>query len=219
MPWYLGNSSGMSIISINKLQGCIWKDSFYFFYSLSLIIHFIIVYLPQNTNESMKKNLIIAIIIATVLSACHNRVQNINQHSVDLDSTMTMTNKTIYDRLLEELDSSEIYNDSILYGYWFEPHAACAVNIFFHKNGRFEFKYFYMQNDSTTVDVHKTGTFSVSEVDKNNTKFITMKTDDGWEGKIFDGMNFNGIIQYKSNKTNYYLSDPNIGLYLVKGHN
>ena len=190
-----------------------------FFYSLSLIIHFIIVYLPQNTNGNMKKNLIIAIIIATVLSACHNRVQNINQHSADLDSTMTMTNKTIYDRLLEELDSSEIYNDSILYGYWFEPHAACAVNIFFHKNGRFEFKYFYMKNDSTPIDVIKTGTFYVSDVDKNFTRFITLKADDGWDGQIFDGMTFNGIIQYKRNEYGYYLSDSKVGIYLVKGSN
>lgn len=128
-----------------------------------------------------------------------------------------MDNKTIYDRLLEELDSAEIYNDSILYGYWFEPHAASSVNIFFHKNGRFEFKYFYMKNDSTAVDVIKVGTFSVSNADKYMDRVITMKADDGWDGNIFDGMTFNGIIQHKRNKYCYYLSNLKIGLYLVKG--
>ncbi len=164
----------------------------------------------------MKKILIITIIIAIGLSACNNTAQQ-KQQIVEVDSTTTKTNKTIYDRLLEELDSTEIYNDSILYGYWFEPHAASAVNIFFHKNGRFEFKYFYMENDSTPVDVIKVGTFSVSNADKNMDRVITMKADNGWEGKLFDGLTFNGIIHYKSNKTNYCLSDSSIGLYLVKG--
>ena len=166
----------------------------------------------------MKKILIITIIIAIGLSACNNTAQQ-KQQIVEVDSTTTKTNKTIYDRLLEELDSTEIYNDSILYGYWFEPHAASAVNIFFHKNGRFEFKYFYMKNDSTPIDVIKTGTFYVSDVDKNFTRFITLKADDGWDGQIFDGMTFNGIIQYKRNEYGYYLSDSKVGIYLVKGSN
>lgn len=164
----------------------------------------------------MNKKIYLAIIITMGLSSCNNRVIQ-NQHIVDSDSILEMNNKTIYDRLLEELDSTDIYNDSILYGYWFEPHAASAVNIFFHKNGRFEFKYFYMENDSTAVDVIKVGNFSISNFDKNKVRIITMKADDGWEGKIFDGMTFNGIIQYKNNNTNYYLSESNSGLYLVKG--
>lgn len=130
----------------------------------------------------MKKSLFLTITLAIVLSACNNRVQQ-NQMIVDIDSTITKTNKTNYDQLLEELDSTEIYNDSILYGYWFEPHAASVVNIFFHKNGRFEFKYFYMENDSTAVDVIKVGTFSVSNFDKNKVRIITMKADDGWGGE------------------------------------
>lgn len=166
----------------------------------------------------MNKKLFWALIITLGLSSCNNRVIQ-NQHIIDSDSIMAMNNKSIYDRLLEELDSTEIYNDSILYGYWYEPHAASAVNIFFHKNGRFEFKYFYMENDSTAVDVIKVGIFSVSNTDKNKDRVITLKADNGWDEKIFDGLTFNGIIQYKNNNTSYYLSKPNIGLFLVKGHN
>ena len=172
--------------------------------------------MPKNKEGRMNKKLFWALIITLGLSSCNNRVIQ-NQHIIDSDSIMAMNNKSIYDRLLEELDSTEIYNDSILYGYWYEPHAASAVNIFFHKNGRFEFKYFYMENDSTAVDVIKVGTFTVSNVDKNMDRVITMKADDGWDGNIFDGMAFNGTIQYKNNRTNYYLSESNIGLYLVKG--
>ena len=76
-----------------------------------------------------------------------------------------------------------------------------------------------MKNDSTPIDVIKTGTFYVSDVDKNFTRFITLKADDGWDGQIFDGMTFNGIIQYKRNEYGYYLSDSKVGIYLVKGSN
>jgi hypothetical protein len=38
----------------------------------------------------------------------------------------------IYDQLREEMDSTEIYDDNIIYGMWFEPHGA-THNIIFHK--------------------------------------------------------------------------------------
>ncbi len=33
------------------------------------------------------------------------------------------TNRPIYTQLKKELDSIEIYNDSIIYVFWFQPHA------------------------------------------------------------------------------------------------
>ena len=160
----------------------------------------------------MKKGLFLTITLAIVLSACNNRVQQ-NQKIVDIDSTITKTNKTIYDQLLEELDSTEIYNDSILYGYWFKPHEACAVNVFFHKNSRFELKYYIVENDTTIIGVDKKGTFTIGEADKNNQIMITMVSDDGWEDY------FNGVMYYKNNGTNFYLTDKDKVFYLVKGCN
>lgn len=191
-----------------------WQYHIYYtiFYSLSLNYQFFNVYLPQNKDGIMKKGLFLTITLAIVLSACNNRVQQ-NQKIVDIDSTITKTNKTIYDQLLEELDSTEIYNDSILYGYWFKPHEACAVNVFFHKNSRFELKYYIVENDTTIIDVDKKGTFTIGEADKNNHIMITMVSDDGWDDY------FNGVMYYKNNGTNSYLTDKEEGLYLIKGCN
>lgn len=89
--------------------------------------------------------------------------------------------QSIYQQLQEELDSTEIYDGSIIYGYWFKPHEACAVNVFFHKDNTFEFRYYEVPNDTTIVDVVKRGTFSVLG------NKITMVADDGWKKDIFDG--------------------------------
>lgn len=159
----------------------------------------------------MNKNLFLAITLAFVLSACNNKVQQ-NQDIDRIDSTITSSDKSIYDRLLEELDSTEVYDDSMLYGYWFKPHEACDVNIFFHKNGRFEFKYYIIENDTTIIDVVKKGTFEIGEADVNKARVVTMIADDGWDGNVF-----NGIIHYRCNRTHYYLENKKIGLYLVKG--
>lgn len=120
--------------------------------------------------------------------------------------------RPIYDRLLLELDSTEVYDDSILYGYWFKPHEACAVNIFFHKNGTFEFKYYISPNDSTVVNVVKKGTFTVSREDELRNRVVKMYADDGWDEK-----DFKGVLHYKKNRLNFYLEDKESGLYLVKG--
>lgn len=129
-----------------------------------------------------------------------------------LDSVAVTSSRPIYDKLLAELDSTEIYNDSILYGYWFKPHEACAVNIFFHKDGRFEFKYYVVENDTTIIDVVKKGIFTIGDMDASQTRIVKMQADDGWDEKVFKG-----TVQYKNNGTNFYISDEDSGLYLVKG--
>ena len=45
----------------------------------------------------------------------------------------TKSNRPIYSQLRRELDSTEIYNDSVVYGYWFQAHAATFVNLFLRK--------------------------------------------------------------------------------------
>lgn len=154
----------------------------------------------------------ILLFAAFALTACKNGTQNVVSQDVEVDSTDIVSSSPIYHQLLEELDSTEIYDDSILYGYWFKPHEACAVNIFFHKNGSFEFKYYIVENDTTIIDVVKKGTFKIGEADVNKARVVTMVADDGWDGNVF-----NGIIHYRCNRTNYYLEDKKSGLYLVKG--
>ncbi len=123
----------------------------------------------------------------------------------------TKSTRAIYDFLCAELDSTEIYDDSILYGYWFKPHEASAVNIFFHKNGRFEFKYYTVENDTSIIDAVKIGSFTIGEANKKKTRMIKLKADNGWD-KSFDS-----IIYYKNNGTNFYLTDKKEKMYLVKG--
>ena len=114
--------------------------------------------------------------------------------------------------LYAELDSADVYNDSIIYGYWFKPHEASAVNIFFHKNGTFEFKYYIAENDTTIIDVVKKGTFSVGEADINHQSVITLVADDGWDNNVF-----NGRLLHKRWRFFYSLENKESGLHLVKG--
>lgn len=163
--------------------------------------------------STTKPYIIIILLAALGLTACKNGTQKEEPQKVDSDSvTVVKSDNPIYDRLLAELDSTEIYDDSILYGYWFKPHEACAVNIFFHKDNTFEFKYYIVQNDTSILDVIKKGTFTIGEADANKTRIITLVADDEWN----DGV-FNGKIKYKHNRTHYYLEDKESGLYLVKG--
>lgn len=108
------------------------------------------------------------------------------------------SNHPIYSQLRKELDSTEIYNDSIIYGYWFQPHAAASVNLFLHKNGVFDMKY---------CDVKIKGTFVWDR------HIIRMKPDGDW-GKI----SIDGRLFHKHNGTNFYLTDSKEEVfYLVKG--
>lgn len=155
---------------------------------------------------------IFTLLAALGIIGCKNGTPKDMSQDTGHDSIVLQSNRPIYDRLLEELDSTEIYDDSILYGYWFKPHEASAVNIFFHKDGTFEFKYYIVQNDTTIIDVVKKGTFTIGDADASNTRVIKMNADDGWDDKVFKGE-----VQYKRNDTNFYLSDEESGLYLVKG--
>jgi len=117
---------------------------------------------------------------------------------VDDNNLEATSNHPIYDQLAKELDSTEIYNDSVIYGYWFQPHAAAEINLFLHKDGGFELKY--------CGDIIK-GMFII---DGN---IVRMTPDDGWGDLPIDGRLF-----HKHNGTNFYLTDSNKNeLYLVKG--
>ena len=158
-------------------------------------------------------NTIIMLISFVSLMACTTKSKEQSQYQEVEERTDTVAlASSIYDQLLIELDSAEIYDDSILYGYWFKPHEASSVNIFFHKNGTFEFKYYIVLNDTTIIDVVKKGTFTISDADASNTRAIKMISDDGCDDKAFKGK-----VLYKRNDTSFYLSDEESGLYLVKG--
>ena len=110
----------------------------------------------------------------------------------------TKSNCPIYSQLRRELDSTEIYNDSVVYGYWFQPHAASFVNLFLHKNGEFEMTY---------CDTKIKGTFVLDR------HIIRMKPDGDWGDISIDGRLF-----HKHNGTNFYLTDSKEEVfYIVKG--
>ena len=156
--------------------------------------------------------LYITMLAALGLTACKNGTQRDVPQEIVIDSTDVEANTPIYRQLLSELDSTEIYDDSIIYGYWFKPHEASSVNVFFHKDGTFEFKYYIVENDSTITDVVKKGTYSIGDEDVNKTCLIKMEAGDGW-----DNQKFNGMMYRKHNRTHYYMTDTAGDLYLVKG--
>lgn len=159
--------------------------------------------------STTKPYIIIILLAALGLTACKNGTQKEEPQKVDSDSvTVVKSDNPIYDRLLAELDSTEIYDDSIIYGYWFKPLDACAVNVFFHKDGTFEFKFYIVENDSTITDVVKKGTYTIGDEDVNKTCLIKMVDDDGL---------FFGKMYRKHNRTHYYLTNKRGDLYLVKG--
>lgn len=150
--------------------------------------------------------LIIVLIWVLIANNGRNRISETGpQKDTSTQNTDMLSN--LHERLLEELDSTEIYDGSIIYGFWFKPHEACAVNVFFHKDKTFEFMYYETPDDTTIVDVVKKGTFTM------NGDTIKMVSYDGWNPKWFDG-----VMYRKWNKTNYYLTDNKGTLFLVKGH-
>lgn len=80
---------------------------------------------------------------------------------------------SIRDMLYEQLDSAEVYDDNILYGYWFKPHEACAVNIIFKKDNSFVMRD-YDPNDEKSVVYERVGTFKVKD------DSIHLSSKDGW---------------------------------------
>jgi hypothetical protein len=139
-------------------------------------------------------------------TSCNSRTQKgVPQQQESDTATVEVSNHPITDMLYAELDSAEIYNDSILYGYWFKPHEACDVNIFFHKDNTYEFKYYEVGKGDEIINKNKKGSFTFDG------KVIKLTSDEGWNDY------FNGVMYYKHNGTNYYLTDKGEGLYLVKG--
>jgi hypothetical protein len=157
----------------------------------------------------IKRDLVFLFLLTLGLLACKNGSRQ--QPPVVKDDPI-LSKSPVYQKLIQELDSTEIFDDEIIYGYWFKPHEASAVNIFFHKNGTFEFKYYIVENDTTIIDVVKKGTYTIGDEDVNKTCLIKMEADDGWDNQVFDG-----IIYRKHNRTNYYMTNKGSGLYLVKG--
>ena len=146
------------------------------------------------------------VLMFLMFTACKNRTQKVEPQQLESDSSaVVVSDHPITDRLYAELDSSEVYNDSILYGYWFKPHEACYVNIFFHKDDTYEFKYYEVGKDDSIIEKSKKGKFAFDG------KVITLESDEGWNDY------FNGVMYYKHNGTNFYLTDKEEGLYLVKG--
>ena len=111
----------------------------------------------------------------------------------------------VLDQLSAELDSDEIYDDGVLYGYWFKPHEANAVNIFLHKNNTYEFRYYIVDEKDSIISMFRKGTFTVEG------KAIKLSSADGWNSY------FDGVLYYDNNGTNSYLTDKNEQFYLVKG--
>ena len=140
----------------------------------------------------------VLLLFALCLISCKNRTQK------DLPLEV-VSYHPITDGQYSELDSSEVYNDSILYGYWFKPHEASYVNIFFHKDDTYEFKYYEVGKDDRIIEKLKKGKFAFDG------KMITLESDEGWNDY------FNGVMYYKHNGTNFYLTDKEEELYLVKG--
>lgn len=139
-------------------------------------------------------------------TSCNSRTQKgVPQQQESDTATVEVSNHPITDMLYAELDSADIYNDSILYGYWFKPHEACDVNIFFHKDNTYEFKYYEVGKGDEIINKNKKGSFTFDG------KVIKLTSDEGRNDY------FNGVMYYKHNGTNYYLTDKGEGLYLVKG--
>ena len=155
----------------------------------------------------MKKFFPTIILIAVIaFAACNNKTRKDLPLEVQSDSSaVVVSGHPITDRLYAELDSAEVYNDSILYGYWFKPHEACYVNIFFHTDDTYEFKYYEVGKDDSIIEKLKKGKFAFDG------KVITLESDEGWNDY------FNGVMYYKHNGINFYLTDKEEGLYLVKG--
>ena len=111
----------------------------------------------------------------------------------------------VTEQLYAELDSNEVYDDNVLFGYWFKPHEANAVNIFLHKDYTYEFNYYIVNKKDSVIHLFKKGTFTV------NGKVIKLSSVDGWDKA------FNCELYCEHNGTNAFLTDKKESFYLVKG--
>lgn len=111
----------------------------------------------------------------------------------------------VTDQLYAELDSNEVYDEKVLFGYWFKPREANAVNIFLHKDYTYEFNYYMVNEKDSIILYSKKGTFAFDG------KVIKLSSPDSWDKA------FNGELYYEYNGTNAYLTDKTESFYLVKG--
>lgn len=121
------------------------------------------------------------------------------------EDTSAILEHPVTEQLYAELDSDEVYDDKVLFGYWFKPHEANAVNIFLHKDYTYEFNYYIVNEKDSIIHLFKKGTFTFDG------KVIKLSATEGWD-KIF-----NGELYYDHNGTNAFLTDKKESFYLVKG--
>lgn len=112
---------------------------------------------------------------------------------------------SVEEQLYAELESDEVYNDSILYGFWFKPHEANAMNIFLHKNNTFEFRYYIVDENDSCINLFCKGTYTYDG------RVVRLSSKEGYD------IPFDGELYYDHNGTNGYLTDNNDSLYLIKG--
>ena len=99
----------------------------------------------------------------------------------------------VTEQLYAELDSDEVYDENVLFGYWFKPHEANAVNIFLHKNYTYEFNYYIVNEKDSVIQLFK------------------LSSAEGWD------KTFNGELYCNHNELNGFLTDKTESFYLVKG--
>ena len=112
---------------------------------------------------------------------------------------------SVEEQLYAELDSDEVYDDKVLFGYWFKPHEANAVNIFLHKNYTYEFNYYIVDEKDSIIYIYKEGTFTFDG------RVIKLSSAEGWD------KTFNGELYCDHNELNGFLTDKTESFYLVKG--
>lgn len=121
------------------------------------------------------------------------------------EDTSAIFEHPVTEQLYAELDSNEVYDEKVLFGYWFKPHEANAVNIFLHKDYTYEFNYYIVNEKDSIIQFFKKGTFSVDG------KVIKLSLPEGWDNA------FNGELYFEHNGTNAFLTDKTESYYLVKG--
>ena len=111
----------------------------------------------------MKNIIYLACVLPFV--ACSNYIKPKGKEEpqqVESDSaTAVVSDHPITDMLYAELDSADVYDDAVIQGYWFKPHEACYVNVFFHKDNTFEYKFYTVDQDDETTDQFKKGTYTI----------------------------------------------------------
>ena len=111
----------------------------------------------------------------------------------------------ITEQLYAELDSDEVYDEKVLFGYWFKPHEANAVNIFLHKNYTYELNYYIVNEKDSVIQLFKKGTYTFDG------RVIKLSSAEGWD------KTFNGELYCDHNELNVFLTDKTESFYLVKG--